>query len=96
MRVNQDRVVQRRRLCSGQNLPEVLTGGIFLLNGMAVGWSTKRQVGMPLSTMEAKFVAASEIAREMLELLGVREILSEIGMVTELPMLMQVDNQAAT
>ena len=42
--------------------------------------------------MEAEFVAASEIARE---LLGVREMLSEIGMTPELPMLMRVDNQAA-
>ncbi|CAI5725764.1 unnamed protein product [Peronospora destructor] len=69
-----------------------LTGGIILLNGMAVGWSTKKQGGVSLSTMEAEFVAASEVARE---LLGVREMLNEIGMALELPMLMHVDNQAA-
>uniref|UniRef100_A0AAV1UPI6 Polyprotein n=1 Tax=Peronospora matthiolae TaxID=2874970 RepID=A0AAV1UPI6_9STRA len=69
-----------------------LTGGIILLNGMAISWSAKKQGGVSLSTMEAEFVAASEIAREML---GVREMLIEIGMAPELPMLMHVDNQAA-
>ena len=42
--------------------------------------------------MEAEFVAASEIARE---LLGLREMLRKIGMAPKLPMLMHVDNQAA-
>ena len=69
-----------------------LTGGIILLNGMTVGWSAKKQGGVSLSTMEAEFVAASETARE---LLGLREMLSEIGMAPKLPMLMHVDNQAA-
>ena len=69
-----------------------MTGGIILLNGMAVGWSAKKQGGVSLSTMEAEFVAASEIARE---LLGVREMLSEIVMSPELPILMHVDNQEA-
>uniref|UniRef100_A0AAV1TE09 Polyprotein n=1 Tax=Peronospora matthiolae TaxID=2874970 RepID=A0AAV1TE09_9STRA len=59
---------------------------------MAISWSAKKQGGVSLSTMEAEFVAASEIARE---LLGVREMLIEIGMAPELPMLMHVDNQAA-
>uniref|UniRef100_A0AAV1UV28 Uncharacterized protein n=1 Tax=Peronospora matthiolae TaxID=2874970 RepID=A0AAV1UV28_9STRA len=44
---------------------------------MAISWSAKKQGGVSLSTMEAEFVAASEIA---LELLGVREMLGEIGM----------------
>uniref|UniRef100_A0AAV1TUP3 Polyprotein n=1 Tax=Peronospora matthiolae TaxID=2874970 RepID=A0AAV1TUP3_9STRA len=69
-----------------------MTGGIILLNGMAISWSARKQGGVSLSTMEAEFVAASEIARE---LLGVREILCEIRMALELPMLMHVDNQAA-
>ena len=45
-----------------------------------------------MSTMEADFVAASEVARE---LLGVREMLSEIILAPALPMLMHVDRQAA-
>ena len=69
-----------------------LTGGIILLNGMTVGWSAKKQGGVSLSTMEAEFVAASEIARE---LLGLREMLNEIVMAPQLPMLMHVDNQVA-
>ena len=42
--------------------------------------------------MEAEFVAASEMARE---LLGLREMLSEVGMAPALPMKLYVDNQAA-
>ena len=42
--------------------------------------------------MEVEFVAASETARE---LLGVREMLLEIGLAPNLPMQMHVDNQAA-
>ena len=42
--------------------------------------------------MEAEFVAASEIARE---LIGLHHLLGEVGMAPVVPMLMHVDNQAA-
>ena len=42
--------------------------------------------------MEAEFVAASEVAREVL---GLREMLREIGLEPALPMQLHVDNQAA-
>ena len=43
-------------------------------------------------TIEAEFKAESEVTQK---LLGVREILCEIGMVPTLPMLIHADNQAA-
>uniref|UniRef100_A0AAV1UB90 Uncharacterized protein n=1 Tax=Peronospora matthiolae TaxID=2874970 RepID=A0AAV1UB90_9STRA len=69
-----------------------LTGGVIFLNGMAVSWTAKKQGGVSLSTMEAEFVAASEQTRE---LLGIREMLREIGMPPGLPMTLYIDNQAA-
>ena len=63
-----------------------------MLNRMPVSWATKKQRGVSLSTMEAEFVAASETARE---LLGVWEILMEVGLTPILPMRMHVDNQGA-
>ena len=46
------------------------------------------QGGLSLSTMNAKFVAALEIAREML---GLREMLSEIGNAQSVPMKLNVE-----
>ncbi|GAB9471215.1 unnamed protein product, partial [Globisporangium polare] len=69
-----------------------LTGGVVLMNGMPVSWICKKQGGVSLSTMEAEFVAASETGRE---LLGIREMLMEVGAVVVTPMPMGVDNQAA-
>ena len=69
-----------------------MTGVIVRLNGMPVRWMAKKQGGVSLSTMEAEFVAASEQVRE---LLGIREMLCEIGKPPMLPMALHVENQAA-
>ena len=61
------------------------------LNRMAVPWTTKKQGGVSLSTMEAEFFAASEVARELI----LHQMLGEVGMAPVVPMLMHVDNQAA-
>ena len=50
------------------------------------------QGGMSLTTKEEEFVAASEVARKML---GLREMLSEIGVEPDAPLVLHVDNQAA-
>ena len=47
-----------------------MTGGVLCLNGMMVSWGARKQGGVSLSTMEAEFVAASEMVGEML---GLRE-----------------------
>uniref|UniRef100_A0AAV1TEI6 Uncharacterized protein n=1 Tax=Peronospora matthiolae TaxID=2874970 RepID=A0AAV1TEI6_9STRA len=58
---------------------------------MPVIWGARKQGGVSLSTIEAEFVAASEIARKII---GVREMLMEIGVAPALPMQLQVDNHA--
>ena len=62
------------------------------LNGMAVSWTTKKQGGVSLSSMEAKFVAASEVARELIDL---HQMIGKVGLAPVVLMLMHVDNQAA-
>ena len=69
-----------------------LTGGVVLLNGMEVSWTAKKQGRVSLSTMESEFVAASEVTRE---LIGLQQMLKEVGMAPVVPMLMYVENQAA-
>ena len=59
-----------------------MTGGVLRLNGMAISWGASKQGGVSLSTMEAEFVTASEMGREML---GLREMLSEISIVPSGP-----------
>lgn len=66
-----------------------LTGGVVLLDGMAVSWTAMKQGGVSLLTMEAEFVAVSEVARE---LIGLYQLLGEVGMAPVVPMLMHVDN----
>nr|CCA16586.1 PREDICTED: copia proteinlike putative [Albugo laibachii Nc14] len=69
-----------------------LTEAVVELNGMLVSWICKKKGGVSLSTMEAELVVASDAARE---LLGVRELLQELGLPIVTLMSMMVDNQAA-
>ena len=59
-----------------------MTGGVLRLNGIAVSWGARKQGGMSLSTMEAEFVAASEMACKML---GLCEMLSEVCIAPVIP-----------
>lgn len=49
----------------------------------------KNQNGVSLSTIEAELVAASEIARE---LIGLRQMIGEVGMAPVVLMLMHMDS----
>ncbi|POM72016.1 Integrase catalytic core protein [Phytophthora palmivora] len=69
-----------------------VTGGLVTLDGMPVSWICKKQGGVSLSTMEAEYTAASVLGAE---LLGIWELLKELGVKSELPMPLRVDNQAA-
>jgi hypothetical protein len=69
-----------------------VSGIMVLLNGCLIGWTCQKQGGVALSTMEAEFVSA---ARACQELMGLREMLTELKLSTQLPMKMCVDNQAA-
>ncbi len=54
-----------------------ISGGVTFLNGMPISWHLKKQSMVSLSTMEAEYVACSEVAGE---LVGIREIVKEIGL----------------
>uniref|UniRef100_A0AAV1TLG6 RNase H type-1 domain-containing protein n=1 Tax=Peronospora matthiolae TaxID=2874970 RepID=A0AAV1TLG6_9STRA len=57
-----------------------MTGGIVMLNGMAVSWGARKQGDVSLSTIEAELVAAIQVA---CELVGLREMLCEVGIAGE-------------
>ena len=69
-----------------------VTGGLITLNGIPISWTCKKQGGVSLSTMEAEYTAASIVGKEML---GVKELIGELGLELVMPMTLMVDNQAA-
>ncbi|KAG3083218.1 hypothetical protein PC121_g5800 [Phytophthora cactorum] len=69
-----------------------ITGGLVTVDGMSISWTCKKQGGVSLSTMKAECAAASVMTREIL---GVRELVRELGVAYVMPMPLRVDNQAA-
>ncbi|CAI5720386.1 unnamed protein product [Peronospora destructor] len=69
-----------------------VSGAIFRVDGMMVGWTCRKQATVSLSTMKAEFTSAPHAGQELLAL---RKLLSELGFMEELPMKMEMDNQAA-
>jgi len=68
------------------------TGGyVTLVSGAAVGWSSKRQAIVTLSSTEAEFVAAVEAGKEIK---WTRNILSEFSFPLTLPSTLYVDNKS--
>ena len=68
-----------------------ISGAAFLFNGGAVGWTSRKQTIVALSSTEAEYVAAAEAARELIWL---RSLLSELtGQLTE-PTTLYGDNQS--
>ncbi|KAG6579887.1 Integrase catalytic core protein [Phytophthora cinnamomi] len=53
-------------------------GGELYVDGTMVGWFCKKQNSVAFSTIDAEFVAASQVASE---LLGLSELLGELGIV---------------
>uniref|UniRef100_A0AAV1UM98 Uncharacterized protein n=1 Tax=Peronospora matthiolae TaxID=2874970 RepID=A0AAV1UM98_9STRA len=66
--------------------------GVLTVDNAVVLWLCKKQSGVSLSTMEAEFISASQAGPE---LLGMKEILSELKLRVREPMPMWIDNQAA-
>jgi hypothetical protein len=64
---------------------------VTLVSGAAVGWSSKRQAIVTLSSTEAKFVAAVEAGKEIK---WTRNILSEFGFPLTLPSTLYIDNKS--
>lgn len=69
-----------------------ISGYVFMLNGGAVSWSSKRQDMISLSTTEAEYIALTHAAKEAI---WFRNLLSKIfGSIVE-PILIHSDNQSA-
>ena len=69
-----------------------ISGYVFMLNGGAVSWSSKRQDTISLSTTEAEYIALTHAAKEAI---WFRNLLSELfGPIVE-PILINSDNQSA-
>ena len=75
-----------------KNDRESVTGGYVEVAGMPVAWFTRKQGGVSISTMEAEFTAASVVDAAMI---GIDELLEEMGIDYVMPMSLKVDNKAA-
>ena len=67
------------------------SGYLFILNGGAVSWASKRQKSVATSTTEAEYMA---LALGTKEAIWLRRLLGELGMVSYSPTLLLVDNQS--
>jgi hypothetical protein len=68
------------------------SGYIFLIDGGAVSWSSKKQPVVALSSTEAEFIAATHATKE---LMWIRMIISEIIRPLTFPTTLLCDNQSA-
>jgi hypothetical protein len=69
-----------------------ISGFAFLLGKSLISWNSKKQPTVALSSMEAEYMAVSHAAREAIWL---RNLLLELGLTSEHPTLINVDNQGA-
>jgi hypothetical protein len=67
------------------------TGYLYILNGGAISWSSRRQQTVAASTTEAEYMAAAEAVKEGLWL---RKLLADIGMGLQ-TITINADNQSA-
>jgi hypothetical protein len=68
------------------------SGYIFLIDGGAISWSSKKQPVVALSSTEAEFIAATHAAKE---LMWIRFIVGEIARPLTSPTTLYCDNQSA-
>jgi len=78
---------------SGQDRKSV-GGFVFLLNGGAVSWTSKKQTSIALSTTEAEYMSMTQAAKEII---WFRVLLKELGALTHVNQMSQLygDNQGA-
>jgi hypothetical protein len=69
-----------------------ISGYVFMMNGGAVSWSTKRQDVISLSTTEAEYIAQTHAAKEAIWL---RSFTSELFARRAEPIVLLSDNQGA-
>jgi hypothetical protein len=66
-----------------------VSGYVFLANGGAITWGSKKQTAIALSSTEAEYVALSEAGREAMWL---RYLYGELGFIQKEPILLLGDN----
>ncbi|XP_053995677.1 uncharacterized protein LOC128885603 [Hylaeus anthracinus] len=67
------------------------TGNLLILAGGPVSWKSKKQSSVSLSTMEAEYVALSEICREVMFMIRLMDCMDYV----ETPVTVFCDNQTA-
>lgn len=75
--------VDKRRSC---------TGYVFVLQGGAISWSSKRQQTVAISTTEAEYMALSNATQEAIYL---KQFYEEFGMNRDQPIIIHCDNKSA-
>jgi hypothetical protein len=68
------------------------SGYVFILNGGAVTWSSRRQPIVALSTMQSEYIAVSDSTREAVWL---RRLLGNLGSTQMSPTALRCDNESA-
>ena len=68
------------------------SGYVYILNGAAVTWSSRRQPIVALSTMESEYIAASDSTREAVWL---RRLLEDLNTTQKEPTQLRCDNQSS-
>jgi len=66
------------------------SGFVFILNGAAISWKSKRQSTVALSTAEAEYVSASSMVQEVIYL---RKLLANLGFPQTSPTVIFADNE---
>lgn len=77
---------------SSQEHRRAITGYVFLIDGGAVSWASKKQELVTLSTAESEYVAATHAAKEAIWL---RRLIGEVFDPLSEPTTLHGDNQAA-
>jgi hypothetical protein len=69
-----------------------MTGYVFTINGSALSWKSKRQSIVATSTCEAEYAAGATAA---MELKWLRSLFQDLGIKTNRPTILYVDNESA-
>jgi hypothetical protein len=77
---------------SSQEHRHAISGYVFLINGGAISWSSKKQELVTLSTAESEYVAATHAAKEALWL---RRLMEEVFQPITKPITLHCDSQSA-
>jgi hypothetical protein len=70
-----------------------MSGEVFMMSGGPVSWSSKKQVSVALSAVEAEYVALTRSAKQAM---WMHSFLGELAMPQEKPAVLHCDNMGAT